>query len=350
MTFLLALCLCLGAICTFVARKIYRYRVMLDRDPEGPPRKTIAIIMPARNITVAEVVRGFISYLKRYASFEFDIEKYNIQDQTGRVGECVQRCIDRDVDLIYVLGKRVTEHAVHTMRTSSKRIPIISGGVAVEALDEPIEKFKEVVEITGTVSSYNWEKKINTIFQIYPNLKNILVLNHSIAELTRINMREKNLISSALRRHKANIIMHHVDDISDGCDLNQDTLKEIDLVIISRSSNHLLEQTPLIVQTCARYNVPVFTPEDPIVTNCLFGVKSSIVEEIGRSCGKQALAIFEKNIPTNEIPFSMLNGQETAIINLETPIKSDIHKKLISDSLGSGNYVSVVLHSEDQLN
>ena len=279
------------------------------------PRKNIAILAP--NITAVSnlFTKGFISQLKKYASFEFDIIECDSKSDTQQNSRWAEYIMEQKPDLILTMGRVCTETMMRVMATRRERIPIVSAGIPIEMLDEEPKNLQKELPVTGAITSFRWEEKITLLKKTFPHLKNVLVLFRSIEDISRINLKEKNCIMAALRKQHINAKMHHIANINRSLEMSRELLNDIDLVIISRSSS-LMTYAEKISQELASYGVPTFSTDKETSDKVFVTISSNIEERIGERCAKQAMKILEDGVHPSKIAIPQLSSKEVVSINL----------------------------------
>lgn len=308
-----ALILSLGTILGITLRTITRYRSYYDELTIKQKRFTIAILIPTINRPpFTSMYSSFVSHLKKYASFEFETLECVAGDM-DTIYKWAEYIASSNVDLIYAAGQPCTQTMYRIMKTRSKKIPIISGGVAESMLDVPFKNMIEAVPFTGSYCQLNWLPKLTILKEIYPQLKRVVVLCRSIDEISHVVLREKNSITSALRKLHVSWEMHHISDIKKGTELTKDILSSTDLVLIPLSSSEIIAHTAIIAEECEKYNIPVFST-DLNNPHIFMGISEPIERLFGTYCAQQAIKILEDGKKASQLEMRHIKGDNSIVI------------------------------------
>jgi len=323
----------------------YLQRYIREYQKKKSPKKRFQIAILAHTTTklpLSLFSQGFISYLKKYAAFEFELIECGASSTLSGYNKWAKYIIEQKPNLVLTVGKKATEHMYTALRTSKTRIPILSAGIPEESIEIPFEEMKKSLPITGIITSLDWNKKISLLKKIIPHLKNVVVLYHSVEQLSHLNLREKNLISAALRHQHINGIMHHIDNIEKSCDLPFELIQNVDLVLISRSSN-LMPHTDKISKVCEQYSVPLFSPASASLAYVNISISSDVEQHIGELAGRKAVKILEDGVSAKNLPIEKVTAPQTIYINLEkNPQKLDM-KKVVARSVQQTPHTTIIL-------
>lgn len=324
-----------GALFLLIATKRVRaLRRTRGNGNESPSsrRKTIAILTPTTAPPSYLFTKGFVSQLKKYASFEFDVIECDFKSDIVQTSRWAEYIMEQRPDLVFAVGQISTEIMMHLMQTRRNQIPLVSAGIPIEMLTQEPHELQKQLPLTGTITSLGWEQKIALIKKTLPEIKNVLVLFKSIDDISRINLKEKNAIMAALRKQHINAKMHHIANISRSSEMSREILDGIDLVIISRSSS-LMAYAEKIATESAQYNVPTFSTDRIASDKVFVSIASDIEERIGERCAKQAMKIIEDGIHPSKIPMPLLHSKDVITINLSLPFVG--YKKKVTEALAS---------------
>ena len=241
-----------------------------------------------------------MSHLKKFASFEFDTIECVTHDNNELAYKWAEYIAENNIDLAFAIGKKCTDTLCSLMATRNHKIPIISAGVPEEFYDENIEQIQKKTTFTGITSTLGWPKRIELLKKVYPQLKRVLILFRSIDEISHRNLKEKNILTAALRKHHVSWEMHHITNIEKSCELTKERLHGIDCVIVSHSSE-LIPYASIVAQECEKHNVPVFSPVLDS-SDAFIGISSPTEREIGRHCAQQAMQVLEDGKSASDIP------------------------------------------------
>jgi ABC-type uncharacterized transport system substrate-binding protein len=275
-------------------------------------RLVIAIMIPSTIQVVQEVLRPLIAHIKKYASFEFESIECIHNLNRDQAEEWAHFISESKVDLILSLGKLSTEVMYNTMKTCHAKIPMISVGSPLGHNDIPFETMQKYTQITGVVTQMDWPAKINLLKKILPHIKNVLIVFRSIDEISHSNLKEKNLITTSLRKYHIAWKMHHVPTIEKSTDFTAQLLDNIDIVILSRSSE-ILKFASRIALEAQKFNIPVLSP-DITCPDVFLGISECPERAIGLQSAKYAIEILEDNMCANSLPLKEIKDREKIVL------------------------------------
>lgn len=292
----------------FLIHKISIYSGHFEEVTAKRKRFIIAIINPLAH---SQHTKGFISHLKKYASFEFEILECNAEsaDQAYKWAEYIA---ENNIDLVYTIGKVLTDIAFNVLKVRDRKIPIVSGAVPQELCETPISEMQKYHPIAGSFGMLDWPKRIHLLKQIFPRCKKVLVPFRSIDEISHTNLKEKNSISAALRKNHIHGVMHHISNIEKDPEFTTELLKDVDLIVISRSSG-IMAHTAQIREAASPFGVPVFST-DTSSSEVFIGINETIEKKFGEACAKNTIRILEDNIPASEIALEHIRGPFDIVI------------------------------------
>lgn len=335
----------LGNLFLFLIHKISIYRAHFEEVTAKQKRFVIAILTPSARPLQAQHTKGFISHLKRYASFEFETIECTTHASLERTYQWAEYIADNNIDLVYTVGKVATDVAFNILKTRGRKIPIVSGAIALELCERPLEQMQHEHPFSVCFGLLNWPKRISTIKQIFPSCRKVLVLFRSIDEISHTNLKEKNSIAAALRKNHMTGIMHHISNIEKSTELNAELLDGVDLVIISRSSE-LMSYTSKIRDDAAQHNVPVFST-DITSSDVFIGINDNTERKYGDACAKRAIRILEDNAPASEIAPEHIKGPLNIVVRSRNA--NDLTATtVISQLLNHSQYVSMGLQQSEK--
>jgi len=280
-------------------------------------RITIGILTPSLDSPHDLFVSGFVSHLKKYASFDFEVLECNGNADLSKYSEWARfLATHKDVDLIYAIGKVMTKHISTQMQRQQRKIPIISGGIPLEIMDIPVSEQQKDVPLTGVTTTLGWHEKIASIKHFLPDIKNVLVLFAAEHEISQWIMKEKNIIAAAMRKNHLNMHIMNLSATHPMSSLTKEALKNIDLIVISRLHSTLMKKAMDIAQHAARFNVPVFSPEGSHALSVFISAGSTIEKRIGISCAKKAIKILEDKVDPQGLPFKQIDPLYIMQLNL----------------------------------
>jgi ABC-type uncharacterized transport system substrate-binding protein len=279
---------------------------------EKRKRIVIAIMMPDVIQVVQEALRPLIAYIKKYASFEFEtlecIHGLN-RDRAEKWGQFIS---ESKVDLILALGKFSTEVMYNTMKTAHTKIPILSIGSASGHVETSFETMQQHTQITGVVTPMDWPAKINLLKKILPHVKNVLIVFRSIDEISHNNLKEKNLITTSLRKYHITWKMHHVPKIEKSTELTPQLLENVDIIILSLSSE-VLKFASRIALEAQKFNIPILSP-DITCPDVFLGISECPERAIGIQSAQYAIEILEDNKCPNSLPLKEIKDREKIVL------------------------------------
>lgn len=275
-------------------------------------RFTIAILSPTNKAPNNALSKSFVSYLKKYASFEFETLECITNSDQEKTYQWAEYLATSNVDLIYSVGRRPTEVLYNSLKTRTKKIPVIAGGIPADHCEPSPDIIQREIPFTATTGSFNWPKKVALMQKALPHLKKVMILFRSIDELSHINLKEKNNITMALRKHHIAWEMHHINNIENSTEITPELLKDIDLVIIARTGE-LIPYAAQISKDCDKANVPVFST-DALSPNIFLGIAESTEKSHGEVCAKHAMQILEDGKNASNIPTRQIVGPHDVVI------------------------------------
>lgn len=303
----------LGAL-IFIYRGIRVTQLMLTHF-EAPPeksRKVIAILTPTATSPCSLVIKGFIRIIKKYASFDFDIIECDYRANPQEAIQWTNYVIDRKVDMVLSILS-IVEPIVRTLDFRRQNIPIIAAGVMHEDNSWLNETFQQAYPITGTTVSLEWEEKISLLKRTLPQVKTVLILFRcTVDDIQSVNLVERNAILTVLRKHHIHAKPHNISNIDNSCDFSDELMKNIDLVIITRSSK-LMAHTEKIALEAKKYNVPIFSTIALSIELAFITISNNVEEEIGENSGKQALRVLDHGINPSDIKITNLRSSRNRV-------------------------------------
>lgn len=301
---------------------------MLARFEEPPEkaRKVIAILTPTAASPGSLFIKGFMRIIKKYATFDFDIIECDYNASSQDAVKWTNYIVDRKADLI-LLVSGLLEPILRTLEFRGQAIPLIAAGVIRESNAWLHAAAQEAYPMTGSTVALEWDHKIELLKQVLPHIKNVLVLFRcTVDDIQSINLVERNAVLAVLRKHHIQARPHNVSNIDNSCDFNDELMKNIDLVIITRSSK-LIAHAEKIALEAKKYGVPIFTTAAASKEYAFVTISNDVEEEIGENSGRQALRILDYNVNPSEVKITHLRSSHNrAMINLRL---AQMHNKVM---------------------
>lgn len=285
----------------------------------GQKRKrfVIAILTPSVMSTISEeLIRPFIAYMKKYASFEFEIVECVHSMSREKALEWANYIAENKIDLVLPIGKLSTAAVYGVMKTRHNPVPVISTAVPVGYSEIPPEIMQRTTPFTAISAHLDWPMKINLLKSILPSIRTVLVIFRSIDEISHSNLKEKNAISGALRRIHVGWKMHHVPNIERSTDLTPELLEGVDAVILSRSSE-ILRYASRIAQEVNEWGIPVFST-DTNSAETFIGISGRSQRAMGIQSARYAIEILEDGVSAADLPLKEIDGAKEIVIHPQT--------------------------------
>jgi len=322
--------------------KIKQLQQSLAYLQEAQQHYTIVIIKPSIIPAVGDLARAFTTYMKKYASFEFETIDCVHNLNRDKAQEWVEYAIDCDADLIVAVGLLSSEVAFNSMKMQHHKIPTIAVGSPTGYSAAPVEIMQAATPLTAISSSMKWERKTALLHRLLPRVKNVLIIFRSVDEISHTNLREKNAITASLRKMHISWRMHHVTNIDKSTDLNAQLLEDIDIIILSRSSE-ILRYSARVAREAQQFNVPVFS-SDIACSDVFIGISECPERTMGIQAAKYAIEILEDKAAASSLPLKEINSDTVIVVHpqIASPITAAM---VIGNLLNQSNHVALALTS-----
>jgi ABC-type uncharacterized transport system substrate-binding protein len=296
----------------YLLRKIIQLIATRNYLQEKKKRIVIAVMLPNTIKKVLELRCPLIAYLKKYASFEFETIECIHNVNREQAEEWAHFISESKVDLVLAIGTMSTDIMYNTMKTSQVQIPILSIGSPLSNTQTSFDTMQQNAQITGIVTTMGWPAKINLLKRILPHVKNVLIVVRSIDEISHNDLKEKNLITTSLRKHQIAWKMHHAPAIEKSADFNAQLLENVDIIILSLNIE-ILKYASRIAYEAQKFNTPVFSPDIscPDVFLC---VSQCPERTISIQSAKYAIEILEDGMNTSSLPIKEIKEHEKIVL------------------------------------
>jgi len=331
----------LSGVCLWFSIKTYAFYKKHSSSIKNKTHFTIAILAPSPTSFVVNFIRPFTAYIKKYASFEFETIECFHQLDRDLAQEWANFIAEHNVDLVFAIGTISTDIMYNMMKTRQHKIPVISGG-APGTSEPSFETMQATIPFTAVTTHMDWPDKICFLKKIVPHIKTVLIIVRSMDEISRINLQEKNTLTTTLRKLHVAWKMHHAPNIDKTTDLTAELLEGVDLIILSRSSE-VLRHTARIAQEAQPFNVPVLSP-DTASPEIFIGMSECPERTIGIQCAKYAIEILEDNINPSALPLKEVREKKKVVIypHNSSPMMA---ATAIGNLLNETNQINLVLTS-----
>ncbi len=325
--------------------KVYKVRRHINLAAQVKPHYKIAIFAPSLVHFVLDVIRPFSAYIKKYASFEFEIIECIHHLDRNQAQRWANFMVENNINLILAIGVLSTETIYNTIKLREHKIPIISGG-ASSAHEPGLETMQNTVPFTAVSTCMDWQYKIALLKKIIPHIKTVLIIVRSMDEISRINLQEKNTLTATLRKMQISWKMHHAPNIEKSTDLTAELLEGVDIIILSRSSE-VLRHTTRIAQEAQQFNVPLLSP-DISSPDIFIGMSESPERTIGIQCAKYAIEILEDGMNASALPLKEVHEKKKIVIypHNSSPMMA---ATVIGNLLTQTNQIHLVLNPKSEL-
>jgi len=339
------LLICIVLLAILCGTLLYSVRLRNELKENVLPKKVfkIAIVtsLPLKNLGA---ISSFISYIKKYAAFNFEIiECIHAMDRQKAV-DWINFAADSAVHLIVAVGRLSVDTAYTTLKTREHKPQVIGMANPAGFNDTPLELIQSTMPFTAVSMGLNWPEKLAILKKLMPNIKKVLIVFRSVDEISHSNLREKNAIIAGLRKLHISWEMLHIANIEKECGFTKEIMHDVDVVLLSYSSE-VMRFAGRICQEAQALGRPVCSINTVLPEIFLSINMTAINTHMGRQAAQYTINILEDNIDASKLPLKEINNAQQVILHHKNT-DSIRATTIIGNLLAQSNHLSLKLELE----
>lgn len=264
----------------------------------------IAILTPVTHPALEQIENGFKEQLIN-AKVPCKFTTYNANGNQALMHAQVEEILQKKYDLIFTIATQATKMMKEISTKKQITTPIVFG-----AVNEPVQldlikdKQSSGNHLTGTTEENDYRKQVSLLFQINPNIKNLLIV-YNPTQRGGLE-KDKQEVEKLLQTHGVNVTSLEVNNSNEISQKSHSLMSGLDVVMVLKD-NTVVPAIDALIKLCERYGVTLFTTDLESVDKGAalgFGVYES---SFGIEAGKLATDILVNKKNPAQLPIVVVS-------------------------------------------